>query len=289
MLENPDIDAVYIATPNNTHVAYTIQAIAANKPVLTEKPLGLSVADIEKIIAANTKTSGFAMEAMWSRFLPAITALKNHIHNGEIGEIREVQADLYYERQISAESRFFNCKLGGGAAFDLGVYPLSLTLYLLGLPDQTRGYWLAAPTGCDMRSHFTLIYPRTKAQLSCGFDRDGANRYLITGSKGAIEIDAPFLKAQRLIIYSGRWQQFWLKSSINKSSFFRKILNRFNLLGRRIETYAFQGHGLRFQAEAVMQAVSLHQSQTQVMPLEDSYAVAAIIQSVLSQSAHKAG
>lgn len=289
MLQDAAIDAVYIATPNSTHVLYTLQAIAAGKPVLTEKPMGLSVADIDQIIAANSKTASFAMEAMWSRFLPAITALKQHIHAGTIGEIYEVRADLSYLKQVDANSRFFNRALGGGAAFDLGVYPLSLTLYLLGLPDQTRGQWLAAQTGCDIRSQFTLTYSGAEAQLSCGFDRDGANLYLIRGSKGAIEIDAPFLKAKKLVIYSEKGQKYWLNCWVNKSRFFRKILNRLNLPGRRVESYDFAGHGLQFQAEAVMQAVRSQQSQSQVMPLEDTQAVAAIIESVLAQQVVKAG
>lgn len=287
LLQDKEIDAVYIATPNNSHVVYTLQAIAAGKPVLTEKPLALSTADIEKIIAANTKTSCFAMEAMWSRFLPAVSALKKHIRAGTIGEIHTIQAELSYDKPMDANSRFFNRDLGGGAAFDLGVYPLSLTFYLLGLPDQTRGQWIAAATGCDLRSHFTLSFQGIVAQLSCGFDRDGANRYLIRGSKGAIEIDAPFLKAQRLVIYSGKSGKFWLNCWLNKSAFFRKFLNRLHLPGRRVEIYAFAGHGLQFQAEAVMQAVNAQQSQSQVMPLEDSHAVAAIIESVLSQPAEK--
>ncbi|MBB6260399.1 putative dehydrogenase [Paenochrobactrum gallinarii] len=289
LLQDADIDAVYIATPNNTHISYTLQAIAAGKPVLTEKPMGLRVSDIDQIIAANAQTSSFAMEGMWSRFLPAITALKQHIHAGTIGEVQLVEADLSYLKPFDHDSRFFNPDLGGGAGFDLGVYPLSLTLYLLGLPEQTRGQWFAAQTGCDMRSQFTLIYPRAEAKLGCGFDRDGKNRFLIMGNKGAIEIDAPFLKAKRLVIYSAKGQKYWLNCWLNKSHFFRKILNRLNLPGRRVEFYDFAGHGLQFQAEAVMQAVRSQQNQSQVMPLEDTQAVAAIIQSVLSKPAVKAG
>lgn len=283
MLQDPQIDAVYIATPNHTHVAYTLQAIAAGKPVLTEKPLALNAADIEQIIEANAQHQAFAMEAMWSRFLPAIAALKKKIHAGQIGEIRRVAADLSYFREEHEQSRFFNRELGGGAAFDLGVYPLSLTIYLFGMPDQTRGNWMAAQSGCDMRSRFILSYQGAEAQLSCGFDRNGDNRFLICGSKGAIEIDAPFLKAQRLVIYSGWGQKFWLNCRLNKSGFFRKFLNRINLPGRRVERYTFAGNGLQFQAEAVMRAVNMKQNQSQVMPLEESHAVAAIIESVLAQ------
>lgn len=281
-LAHPDIDAVYIATPSAMHVLQAMQAIAAGKPCLIEKPLSLDAAGARQIEAAAKAKNVFAMEAMWSRFLPAIRAAKRHIESGRIGAVTRIEADLSYIRAYDPQSRFFSPELGGGAAFDLGVYPVSLALYFLGLPDHVDGRWQRAKSGVDMRTEFQLGWPGATASLSCGFDHDGENRMLIEGTKGTILIHAPFLKAQRLTLFSA----FAARSALGPNGgkgFIGKVLNRLPLPGRTIETYAFSGNGLQFQAEAVRDAVRSGRISDAIMPLDHSAAVADIIRKVLSK------
>jgi len=281
-LADPEIDAVYIATPNAMHVPQTLQAIAAGKACLTEKPITLNAAGANQIEAASKAHQVFAMEAMWSRFLPAVQAAHAHIATGRIGAINRVEADLSYFRKEDPQSRFFDPALGGGAAFDLGVYTVSLTLSFLGLPDVVSGRWIRANSGVDMRTVIELSYPNAKAQLSCGFDHDGTNQLLIEGTKGAILLNAPFLKAQRLTIFSEKV----LNSPIGPKGpggLVGKILNRLPLPGRTVEHYAFSGNGLQFQAEAVRDAVMRGEISSPIMPLEHSAVVANIVSTVLSQ------
>lgn len=283
-LGSPDFDAVYIATPNAMHVPQTLQAIASGKACLTEKPLTLDADGANQIAAASKAQNVFAMEAMWSRFLPAIQATREHIKAGRIGTVKRIEADLSYFRKQDPQSRFFNPALGGGAAFDLGVYPVSLALSFLGLPDAVSGRWTKAKSGVDMRTEITLTYANAKAQLSCGFDHDGKNQMLIEGTDGAILIHAPFLKAQRLTIFSAKV----LNSPIGPKGpggLIGKILNRLPLPGRTVEHHAFAGNGLQFQAEAVRDAVTRGEIFCPIMPLEHSAAVANIVSTVLSQKA----
>ena len=100
----------------------------------------------------------FAMEGMWTRFLPAVRAAKKLIDDGAIGTITGIEADLSYYRDEDVDDRFFNAALGGGSALDLGVYPLSLTLHLLGKPQEISGRWYASKSGVDMRSEFDLQF-----------------------------------------------------------------------------------------------------------------------------------
>lgn len=280
-LNSADIDAVYIATPNAMHVPQTLQAIAAGKACLTEKPLTLDANGANQIATASQAHNVFAMEAMWSRFLPAVHATREHIKVGRIGTVTRIAADLSYFREENPESRFFNPALGGGAAFDLGVYPVSLTLSFLGLPEAVSGRWTRANSGVDMRTEIELTYASAKAQLSCGFDHDGKNQMLIEGTDGAILLHAPFLKAQRLTIFSAKAMNTAIGPK-GPGGLIGKVLNRLPLPGRAVEHHGFTGNGLQFQAQAVRDAVSRGEISSPIMPLEHSAAVANIVSTVLA-------
>lgn len=277
-LADPAIDAVYIATPNHLHAAQALKAIAAGKPVLIEKPIALASADVEAIAQAAGERGVFAMEALWSRFLPAVRRAREQIAAGRIGAIRHIRADLSYLHPEEPGSRFFDPDLGGGAAFDLGVYPLSLALHLLGEPQAVSGSWLAAGTGVDRRSTFRLDYPAAVAELSCGFDRNGANRLLIEGERGGLIFEAPFLKVQRLSWYAdvGRAVAAYERGTGGVA----RLLDRLPQSVRVSENAAFPGSGLQFQAEAAMAAIRAGKSACTDMPLGESAAVLRIIEAV---------
>ncbi len=278
-LADPAIEAVYIATPNHLHAAQALKAIAAGKPVLIEKPIALASADVEAIAQAAGKRGVFAMEALWSRFLPAVHRAREQISAGRIGAIRRIRADLSYLHPEEAGSRFYDPALGGGAAFDLGVYPVSLALHLLGEPEAARGSWFAAGTGVDRRSSFRLDYPTAVAELSCGFDRNGANRLLIEGEAGGLILEAPFLKVQRLSWYADADKAVAAYDRGPAGSLAR-LLDRLPQSGRLRESFVFPGNGLQFQAQAVMAAVRAGKSACARMPLGESAAVLRIIEAV---------
>ncbi|WP_340355927.1 Gfo/Idh/MocA family oxidoreductase [Bosea beijingensis] len=282
-LADPAIEAVYIATPNHLHAAQALMAIAAGKPVLIEKPIALASADVEAIAQAADERGVFAMEALWSRFLPAVRRAREQIAAGRIGKVRRIRADLSYLHPEEPGSRFFDPALGGGAAFDLGVYPLSLALHLLGEPQAVSGSWLAAGTGIDRRSSFRLDYPAATAELSCGFDRNGTNRFLVQGERGGLIFEAPFLKAQRLSWHAdaGRAAAAYERGTGGMA----RLLDRLPQSGRISEKVAFPGNGLRFQAEAVMATVRVGKSACAEMPLGESAAVLRIIEAVRAQPA----
>ncbi|MGO4667537.1 Gfo/Idh/MocA family protein [Bosea sp. 2RAB26] len=283
LLADPAIDALYIATPNALHVAQGLRGIAAGKPVLIEKPIALTAADVHSVIEASRAHRVFAMEAMWTRFLPAVVAAREQVAAGRIGKVRRIRADLSYVREDIPGSRFFDPALGGGSAFDLGVYPVSLALHWLGSPERVTGRWLEARSGVDRRCEIVLHYREAVAELSCGFDRNGGNQFVIEGAAGAIRLDAPFLKAQRLTHYTTAALGSSWRGPRLRNGPAGKLLDRLPMPGRTREIYSFAGNGLQFQARAVMDAVRSGETGCATMPLTESAAVLNIIETVLAQ------
>ncbi len=278
LLADAQIDAVYIATPNSLHADQAARAIEAGKAVLVEKPLAVAAAEARHISAAAETRGVFAMEGLWTRFLPAVRAAKRLIDEGRIGEVREIRAELAYVRTEAADGRLYRPELGGGAALDLGVYPLSLAVHFLGRPKTVSGSSRFAASGVDIRTDFHLHFDGAEAHLSCGFDRDGDNRFIVVGSEGALRLEAPFLKAQRLTLFA----QGAAKAALSGGgrSLLSRVAARLPRPGREIRSFAFAGVGLRFEADEVMRRVRAGETWSPVLPLADSIAVLEIIDAV---------
>lgn len=284
-MADPAIDAVYIATPNSLHLAQALKAIRSGKAILAEKPLAPSHTEASVIEREAVRANVFAMEALWTRFLPTVIKAKAKVAAGAIGTIRKITAELAYEHEYDPKSRFFSRSLGGGASLDLGVYCVSLAMHFLGQPQKVSGFWHTAPNGVDMSSQITLHYDEALAELSCGFDREGANHFVIEGTKGAIRLDAPFLKVKRLTTYHGFARQAPFGPLAGPGGVFGKILDRLPMPGRTVEEYPFEGNGLQFEAKAVMDAVRRGETSSAIMPIADSVSALRAINIVLSQPA----
>ena len=289
LLADPGIDAVYIATPSALHAPQALQAIAAGKPVLVEKPLATRSIDAEAVADAAAKFDVFVMEALWSRFLPAVEHVHKLLAENAIGTVSRVEAELSFPHPEQPGSRFYDPGLGGGAAFDLAVYPLSLSLMFFGKPVSVAGRWWAASTGVDKRTEFEVGFAGgIVGRFSCGFDREGENAFTVIGSKGALRIAPPFLKAQKVMRYNASARDLPLVGAAGPAGGLAgKLLARMPVPGRSIRQFVFPGNGLQFEAEKVSQAVRAGKRRSDVMPLADSVTVLDIIERVLSQPAER--
>ena len=152
------VDVVYIATPHPQHHAIALAAIATGKGALVEKTFTATAAGAEQVIAAARQREVFVMEAMWTRFQPAIVAARALIDDGAIGKVRQLQADLGVDRPYDPADRLFDPAQGGGAMLDLGVYVVSFAQYFLGTPDRIAVSGSLAPTGVDAEAGLLLGY-----------------------------------------------------------------------------------------------------------------------------------
>jgi predicted dehydrogenase len=195
------IDAVYIATPNNLHADNALMCLHAGKAVLCEKPFTINRRQAREVVDVARSKKLFLMEAMWTRFLPAVREAKRLIDQGEIGQPRQIQADFGFRAEFDAQNRLFNRQLGGGGLLDIGIYPLSIAAYLLGPVDQAQAQAVLCETGVDTQTAFILRH-RNGALSSCLCSINAATpmRLVVSGSKGQIELHTPFFMSQALTI-----------------------------------------------------------------------------------------
>ena len=202
LIAAPDIDALYIATPHPQHHKIAVAALEAGKAVLVEKTFTATVAGAEDIVAAAQRTGVFAMEAMWTRFQPAIVAARALIEDGAIGEVRQVQADLGVDRPYDESDRLFDPAQGGGVLLDLGVYVVSIAQYFLGEPDRIEVTGSLAPTGVDWEVGLLLGYPDGRAATLLGSLRHHTpGAAWIFGTRGWIEIPPRFHHPDRIVLH----------------------------------------------------------------------------------------
>lgn len=193
-----DVDAVYIGTPNHTHRAMALAAIAAGKPVLCEKPLCVTAAEANEVIAAARAAGMFCMEAMWTRFLPVVEDMRARILAGDLGEIHELRADLGIP-SARAPGQMAEPGPAGhrGAMLDLGVYGLAMAVWLLGRPDRLAAELQYDGGAADVAGTVLLRHGDATARVSCTSRMWTENRLEVIGSRGRVVLDPPFLQSMR--------------------------------------------------------------------------------------------
>ena len=190
LVQDPDIDAVYIATLPNTHKADALLAIAATKHVLIEKPSALLAADAELIYAEARKTKVFAMEAMWSRYLPQASIIRQLVSSGDIGEIELLQADFGQDNRtierlwIPGESSIMQ---------DMGIYPISFAQMLLGDPIKITATGTLHNSESESFASAVLEFASgARAVINVSGKAHMPTEASISGTLGVVLVDGPF-------------------------------------------------------------------------------------------------
>lgn len=195
LINDPQVDIIYIATTHNSHASLSIQALNAKKHVLCEKPVALNLKEAQQMIAASKKNNCFFMEAFWTRFNPSFVDVFKKIKRGDLGEIRYINADFGFIIEKLSD-RHADVNLGGGSLLDMGVYPLFLTYTILGKPEKIMASSLFFETGADQQTSMVLHYPKAQAVLQSSFISRTNMTATISGEKGRIVIDENWHEAQ---------------------------------------------------------------------------------------------
>jgi predicted dehydrogenase len=193
LVEDPEVDVVYVATPHALHRDHVLLAFEAGKPVLCEKPLTVNAAEAEELVAEARRRRVFFMEAMWMRCNPLIRRLRQLLSTGELGVVRQVRADLGFVVDRPETDRLLDPALGGGALLDMGVYPLNFAHLFLGEPDQVAAAAVLAPSGIDLDISLSLGYASgAVSSLSCSMTSWSPRTASIATEVGRLDLAAPF-------------------------------------------------------------------------------------------------
>jgi predicted dehydrogenase len=193
LVEDPDIDALYIPLPNSLHAEWTIRALEAGKPVLCEKPLCGTLPDTERVLVSARQTGTLLWEAFAFPFHAQLAQLRRLIADGVIGDLMEIKSNFHFPVTRPDNIRLSR-KLEGGALLDVGCYPVRLAAELFGAAHESA--WAAASRGgqdVDVDTWGVLGYPAgRRLLLSCGFGRSYDAFTTLEGTAGQIHVTNPF-------------------------------------------------------------------------------------------------
>jgi predicted dehydrogenase len=255
---DPEVDVVYVATPQSRHEPDTLTMLEAGKHVLCEKPFALNAPQGARMVAAARARGLFLMEAIWSRYLPAYRSLVDVLAGDRIGEPLLVEADFGFRRPLEPDHRLFDLALGGGALLDLGIYPLQLCSLVLGSPEHVAADGVVGVTGVDEVNAAVLRYSgerlgviksAIRVRMSC--------TARISGTDGWIDLPMLMHCPNSLTVTTSA--------------------------GSELIDGSYEGNGLRFEIEEVHRCLSEGLVESPIMPLGETLDLAATLDSIRAQ------
>lgn len=206
LLADPDIDVVYIGLPNSLHVTWTVRALEAGKHVLCEKPLALSVEDVDRVQAAATRASRVAAEAFMYRHHPLTHAAEKIVKSGRLGAIRGFKGAFTFPLTREGDVRL-DPSLGGGSLWDVGCYPVSYVCFLAGAtPVEVFGWQQSSASGVDLEFAGMMRFADgSVAQFDSGFTGPLRTEMEVIGRDASLRIHRPFRTddKSRLLLTTG--------------------------------------------------------------------------------------
>ena len=259
LVADPELDVIYVASPHPMHRDNSILCLEAGKAVLCEKSFTVNAAMADDVIGVARERGLFLMEAMWTRFLPAVIKIRQWLEEGAIGDVRMVQADFGFRAGFNPTGRLFDPALGGGALLDVGIYVISFASMVLGPhPEAIESTAEIGATGIDEQSAFLLRYSGGEiAVLSCGVRTSTPVEALIIGTEGRIRLHAPFYRGTRVTLTSGK--------------------NETQL------DFPLEGNGYNYQAMAVGECLRAGELESETMPLNETRAIVDIMDRIRAQ------
>jgi len=257
LLSASEVDVVYVSATQNAHLDIALQVIESGIHLLLEKPFTLNAKQAKQIADAAKAKGVFVMEAMWTRFLPSHVRLFEILKSGVIGDITQLIADHTQYLPKETAPRLYQSELGGGSIIDLGVYPISFAHRIFGEPHSIAAKAKLNEDGLDLHTGMLFEYSDGRqAMLTSGINSPGPITAEILGTKGRIAMDLSFYEQSTFSVYDHD----------------RNLIERYE--GK------IEGRGMQYQAIHVEECLAAGLTQSNIMSLDESVAVMAVMDQV---------
>lgn len=260
LLALPDLDVVYVATPHVKHHQNVMMLLNAGVAVLGEKPFAMNSGQVGEMVDLARSKRVFLMEALWSRFMPAVTRARQLTDDGAIGTVTGVRADFGFAAPFIPEGRLFNKALGGGALLDIGIYPLFWSYLFLGMPQTIKASASFGLTDVDEQCGMVLTYPNGElAVLDSTLRARTPCEAFVYGTGGLIRLQSRWHETQSLTLERDGQQPEVI--TVPRSTF-----------------------GYDYEAAHVMQCLTEGQTESSIWSLGDSLNLMTLLDAVRNET-----
>lgn len=257
MVNDPNVDVVYIASPHSHHCEHTLLCLNHNKAVLCEKAFAINSKEVRLMIEAARKNNTFLMEAFWTRFQPSFLKVMEIIRSGELGALKMVRSDFAFNAEYNPEKRLYNVNLGGGSLLDIGIYPIFMSLLALGKPSEIKTLARFSPTGAEESIMMSFSYPGGEiASLVSSFASYTSTQTEFSFENGFVRLNRRFYIPTTLT-YWKNWEEEQI-ISFEKGA----------------------GFGYELEAAHVMECLDAGKTESELMPLSLSVDLMEIMDTV---------
>ncbi|UOR04527.1 Gfo/Idh/MocA family oxidoreductase [Hymenobacter aerilatus] len=259
LVQLPDLDAVYVATPHSEHHAHTLLCLRAGVAVLCEKAFARNAAEVAEMVAVAREKQVFLMEALWTRFMPATHKALELVGAGAIGRPVHIVADFGFAAEYNPASRLFDPGLAGGSLLDIGIYPVFFSKFFLGEPTQVKAVGALTETGVDLTCSMALAYPSgATASLYSTLAATTDTTCTIYGTEGKLHLHHKFHHAQRITLHR---------------------------TGEEPQDFHFEeaGYGYRHEAQHVQECLAQGLTESPLVPLAFSEKLIATLDDIRQQ------
>jgi len=258
MLEDEELDVVYIATPHVFHHRQTLLCLDHKKAVLCEKPFAMNKKQVEEMIAKAKKENVFLMEAMWTQFLPHFKFVIEQIKSEKYGKIKNLKADFGFPAPVDLDKRLYNKNLGGGSLLDIGIYPIFMAMSALGIPEKIQAKVSFHDTGIDEDCDMIFEYKNgVEAELGSSIVKQTPTTAVIQFEKATITLNTRFHEPTSITIQTSE--------------------------GEETKEFEINSNGYNFEAEHVQKMLLTGKTESTEMTFEKSLQLIDLLDKVRSE------
>ncbi|NQU84241.1 MAG: Gfo/Idh/MocA family oxidoreductase [Mariniphaga sp.] len=248
MVNDPKVDAVYVATPHSHHRDHAILCLNHKKPVLNEKAFALNLREAKEIVKAARDNNTFLMEAFWTQFQPSFIKAMEIINSRELGALKTVRSDFAFNGPFDPKNRLYNLELGGGSLLDIGIYPVFAALRPLGKPDRIKAMADFASTGSE--ESIAMIFKYDSGQMAT----------LASSFAAFSSVQTEYWLENGYIRLNRHWNTPTTLSVFNKEKDKEEVLDYTDKVG----------FGYQYEAAHVMECLDAGKKESDILPLSFS-------------------